>query len=58
MWQRLESSLIAQGDPRILGEGEIFDRYPNSRIESQIKLYENPDYDPIKDFEDWKAENP
>lgn len=58
MWKRLESGLIAQGDPRVLGEGEIFDRYPNSRIESQIKLYENPDYDPIKDFEDWKAGRP
>jgi len=51
---RMEKGLIAQKDPRILGEGEIFDRYPNSRIDPQRKSYNNPDYNPVKDFEEWK----
>ncbi len=54
MWKRLQAGLVAQEDPRILGEGEIFDRYPNSRIEPQREMYENPDYDPVRDFEVWK----
>ena len=51
---RMEKGLIAQKDPRILGQGEIFDRYPNSRIDPQRKSYNNPDYNPVKDFEEWK----
>ena len=26
--EQMESELIAQGDPRMLGEGDVFDRYP------------------------------
>ena len=52
MWQQLESELKAQGDPRVLGKGEIFDFYPYCQTERQQKLYEKPDYDPVKIFED------
>lgn len=52
LWKQLESELQAQGDPRILGEGDIFDFYPNCRIDRQQKLYGNPSYDPVKLFEE------
>lgn len=52
LWKQLESALIAQGDPRILGHGEIFDYYPNSKFEKQKKLYGKPDWDPVKVFEE------
>jgi hypothetical protein len=48
---QMEAELTAQGDPRILGRGDIFDFYPNCRIDRQQKLYGNPDYDPLKLFE-------
>ncbi len=51
MWQQLESELKAQGDPRVLGKGEIFDFYPYCQTERQQKLYGKPDYDPVKIFE-------
>lgn len=52
LWKQLEAGLIAQGDPRILGEGDIFDYYPNVRIDRQQKLYGRPDWDPVKIFEE------
>lgn len=54
LWKRLEDGLTAQKDPRILGEGDIFDYYPNGQVEKQQELYKKADYDPVKDFEDWK----
>ena len=51
LWNQLRDELTAQGDPRILGQGDIFDFYPNCRVERQQKLYNKPDYDPVKIFE-------
>jgi N-sulfoglucosamine sulfohydrolase len=50
LWKQLESALIAQGDPRILGQGAIFDYYPNSKFEKQRTLYGNPNWDPVNAF--------
>jgi N-sulfoglucosamine sulfohydrolase len=50
LWKQLETELIAQADPRILGNGDIFDFYPNCRIERQQKLYKKPDYNPVELF--------
>ncbi|MEM7476890.1 MAG: sulfatase-like hydrolase/transferase [Planctomycetota bacterium] len=50
LWRQLKGELTEQQDPRILGQGDIFDYYPNCRIERQQKLYDRPDYDPIKIF--------
>jgi len=52
LWAKLKSRLEEQEDPRILGQGEIFDFYPNQGIERQQKLYGQPDYDPVKIFEE------
>tara|TARA_R110002049_G_scaffold27321_3_gene94404 strand:+ start:38502 stop:40085 length:1584 start_codon:yes stop_codon:yes gene_type:complete len=52
LWQQLKSELTAQGDPRILGKGDIFDFYPYCRTERQQALYGKPDYDPVQTFED------
>jgi len=52
LWLQLRTELEAQGDPRVLGKGEIFDYYPNCRIDRQQKLYGKPDYDPVKIFEE------
>jgi hypothetical protein len=52
LWQQLREELTAQGDPRILGKGDIFDFYPYCQTERQQKLYNQPDYDPVKRFED------
>jgi len=52
LWTKLKQNLTDQGDPRILGKGEIFDYYPYSRIPRQQKLYNKPDYNPIKIFEE------
>jgi N-sulfoglucosamine sulfohydrolase len=51
LWKQMESELKAQGDPRVLGNGDIFDFYPNCRVDRQQKLYKKPDYDPVKEFE-------
>jgi len=50
LWKQLETELIAQADPRILGNGDIFDFYPNCRIERQQKLCDKPDYNPVELF--------
>lgn len=52
LWQQLREELTAQGDPRILGNGDIFDDYPNCQVERQQKLYERPDWDPVKLFQE------
>lgn len=52
LWKQLESELGAQGDPRIIGGGEIFDYYPNCVIERQRSLYKDPSFDPVKTFEE------
>jgi len=52
LWLQLKTELKAQGDPRVLGEGEIFDYYPNCRIDRQQKLYGKPDYDPVQMFQE------
>lgn len=51
LWSRLEKRLTEQEDPRILGGGDIFDAYPNCRIERQQELYKRPEWDPLKRFE-------
>lgn len=52
LWGQMEAELRAQGDPRILGQGDIFDFYPNCRIDRQRQLYKRPDYDPVKLFKE------
>jgi hypothetical protein len=52
LWAQLQKELTDQGDPRILGTGDIFDYYPNSGIERQQILYSRPDYDPVAIFEE------
>ena len=52
MWTQLEAELKAQGDPRVLGAGDIFDYYPYEKIEQQRKLYGRPDWDPVKIFQE------
>ena len=52
LWSQLERELKEQGDPRVLGKGDIFDFYPNRSIERQQKIYKKPDFDPVKIFED------
>ncbi|TWT80783.1 Arylsulfatase [Planctomycetes bacterium CA13] len=56
LWTQLQTELEEQGDPRILGQGDIFDFYPYSKIDRQQKLYEKPDYDPVRIFESKFAE--
>jgi len=51
LWTQLTEELTAQGDPRILGKGEIFDYYPNCRIDRQQSLYKDKTFDPVKVFE-------
>ncbi len=51
LWRQLQQELTAQGDPRMLDGGDIFDFYPNHQVERQQKLYDRPDYDPVKMFE-------
>lgn len=50
LWHQLKTELTSQQDPRMLGNGDIFDFYPNCRIERQQKLYQKPDYDPVVAF--------
>lgn len=50
LWEQLKTELTEQGDPRILGKGEIFDFYPNRQIERQQQLYKNPDFNPVRTF--------
>ncbi|MGI9473704.1 MAG: hypothetical protein ACR2NZ_19335, partial [Rubripirellula sp.] len=52
LWEQLRRELAEQGDPRIVADGDIFDYYPNARIDRQQKLYENPDYDPVQLFQE------
>ncbi len=52
LWEQMEAELKQQGDPRILGKGEIFDYYPYCRTDRQQILYDRPDYDPVKIFEE------
>ena len=52
LWKQLKEELTVQGDPRILGQGEIFDFYPNCRIDRQQDLYGDKTYDPVKIFEE------
>ncbi len=51
LWSQLQAELIAQRDPRMLGSGDIFDAYPNCRIERQRELYGVPDFDPVGLFQ-------
>ena len=48
LWEQLKTELTEQGDPRILGTGDIFDFYPNRQVERQQQLYKNPNFDPVK----------
>ena len=52
LWKQLERELKAQGDPRVLRQGDIFDFYPNCRVDRQQKLCGQPGYDPVKIFEE------
>ena len=49
--QQMQQELKDQGDPRIVDGGDIFDYYPNCRIDRQQKLYKRPDFDPVAEFE-------
>ncbi len=51
LWTQLKKQLIAQKDPRLLGKGDIFDHYPNAGIRNQRKIYKQPHYDPVKNYE-------
>ena len=51
LWQQLQAELVQQQDPRILGQGDIFDYYPNSKVERQQKLYGKPNYDPVAAYQ-------
>jgi arylsulfatase A-like enzyme len=50
LWQQLQTELTAQRDPRMLGQGDIFDFYPNRNIDKARKLYRGKFYDPVKAF--------
>jgi arylsulfatase A-like enzyme len=50
LWNQLQAELRAQQDPRILGNGDIFDDYPNVSIQRQRNLYGIPDLDPVARF--------
>ncbi len=52
MWKQLKEELTKQGDPRIIGNGDIFDYYPNRQISRQQQLYKAPGYDPVGEFEE------
>lgn len=56
LWKQLTVELTEQGDPRILGNGEVFDYYPNANIESQRTAYGDPSFDPVARFRRWQAE--
>jgi hypothetical protein len=56
IWEQLKGELILQEDPRILGKGEIFDRYPNSGIEQQKDLYGEKFVDPVAAYEKYISE--
>ncbi len=51
LWTQLESELKAQGDPRVLGKGDIFDYYPYSKRSAERKTYGDPDFDSVPVFE-------
>ena len=51
LWKQLQQELASQGDPRIVGDGDIFDYYPNRQISRQQQLYNAPDFDPVREFE-------
>ena len=51
LWAQLETELKAQGDPRVLGKGDIFDYYPYSNRAAERKTYDDPDFDPVPVFE-------
>lgn len=51
LWNQLQQELTAQGDPRMLDGGDIFDYYPNVQVERQQNLYQRPDWNPIEVFE-------
>ena len=55
--EQMTSELTVQGDPRILGKGDIFDFYPNCRVDRQQKLYRQPDYNPVKTFDEKYGNN-
>ncbi len=50
LWTQLQTELTAQGDPRIIGDGDIFDYYPNQQVERQQQLYNRPDWNPVEIF--------
>ena len=58
LWKQLTAELTTQGDPRILGKGEIFDFYPYCKVDRQQKLYKRPDFDPVKTFAEMFGEKP
>lgn len=47
-----QKKLIDHKDPRILGNGQIFDYYSNSQIKRLQKLYQNPDFNTIQILRD------
>jgi len=53
LWAQLQEKLMKQGDPRILGRGEIFDYYPYSKIYKEKDAYGIRFVDPIKKYEEF-----
>lgn len=50
LYKQLEMELKAQGDPRILGYGDLFDYYPEANIPRQKKMYKGFKVDPIEEY--------
>jgi len=49
--KQMTSELKKQGDPRILGDGDIFDYYPHCNPETQKKVYGDKYVDMQKQFD-------
>ena len=50
MKAKMEALLSAQNDPRVLGQGDIFDDYPHGRPDKLIPLYGEKYYDMYEAF--------
>ena len=46
----LDQVLLKQKDPRALGQGDIFDYYPEAREEKLKKMYKEKYYDMFEKF--------
>lgn len=51
LWKQMQKELKDQQDPRILGEGDIFDFYPNASVDKAREIYKSKFYDPVERFQ-------